>query len=163
MFRSQVIKCYELPYCTLEILTPDRFRLLIESLDQDSEPTFQLSSDRAQLIPLAQTLKEYQQSLAPPRHQSQEKQAIYPVHFVIKDQSYSPQLTWGQLSDVVKILEQYQTDLQNNPHFNPKTRKYLLSLPLLILAVVMTTLKLASPPSTTTVKPSPSSDRKSVV
>ncbi|AFZ43770.1 hypothetical protein PCC7418_1584 [Halothece sp. PCC 7418] len=136
MFRSQVIKCYELPYCTLEILRQDRFRLVIESFDLNSEPTFQISSDRAHLISLAQTVQKQLQSVHPPGHQPLDKQPAYPVHWVIEDQSYSTQLSWGQLSDLAKILDQYQTDVEKNPSFNGNTQKYMISL-IALLFIIM--------------------------
>jgi len=133
MFRSQVIKCYELPYCTLEILAQDRFRLIIESLDQAYEPAFELSSDRAQLLPLANTLQQYWQSVTPPATYQQERESLYPIHFIVQDQSYRPNLSWGQLSDLVKILERYQTDLKKNPTAKSNHQKYIVSFTLLIL------------------------------
>ncbi|NBD32786.1 MAG: hypothetical protein GVY17_07445 [Cyanobacteria bacterium] len=137
MFRSQVIKCYELPYCTLEILAPNQFRLIIESLDQAYEPTFELSSDRAALIPLAQTLQKHWQSVTPPTTNQQERQPFYPVPFIVDDQSYAPQLSWGQLSDLVKILDAYQTDLQHHPTFPRHLQKYRVSLIVLIVLGIM--------------------------
>lgn len=133
MFRSQVIKCYELPYCSLEILAPNQFRLIIESLDQAYEPTFELSSDRAQLLPLANTLQQYWQSVAPPPTHQQEREPLYSVPFIVNDQSYAPKLSWSQLSDLVKILERYQTDLKKNPAAKRNHQKYIVSFTLLIL------------------------------
>jgi len=161
MFRSQVIKCYELPYCTLDILTQNRFRLIIESLDQALEPTFELSSDRAQLLPLANTLQQYWQSVTPPATYQQEREPLYPIHFMIHEQSFRPKLSWEQLSDLVKILELYQTDLKKNPTLNRNHQAYRVSfIGLVLLAIIgslLTRVKMDSQSLSTEIQPSPSS------
>ena len=133
MFGSQVIKCYELPYCTLEILTENRFRLLIESLNQGEEPTFQLSSDRAHLSSLAETIKTH--SVSPPSHPQPQRQPLYSISFVTDDQSHHLELNWGQLSDLAKLLGQYQSDIAQNPNLKQKQGTPIASVIVLILVV----------------------------
>jgi hypothetical protein len=164
MFRSQVIKCYELPYCTLEILAPDQFRLSIESLDQALEPTFELSSDHAQLLPLAKTLQQYWQSVTPPVTDQQEREPLYPVPFLVNDQSYLPKLSWGQLADLVKIFELYQTDLKKNPTAKRNCQKYIVSFTLLlslgIIGGVITRVNINRQSLPTAIQPSQSPSKQ---
>lgn len=134
MLGSQVIKCYELPYCTLEILAQDRFRLFIESLKQGEEPTFQLSSDRAHLPSLAETIQTYWQGVSPPSQQH--RQPIYSISLVVDNQSHSLHLNWGQLSDLVKLLGQYQSDIAQNSNLRQKQAIAILPFLALILVVI---------------------------
>jgi len=117
MFHSQVIKCYELPYCTLEIFANNRFCLLIENLDSTNESSVKLNSDRAQLTELINTLKQQLPALSEPATPQQAKQTLYPVTLPNNNQSATAHLSWQQLSDLNKILDQYQTDVANNNLF----------------------------------------------
>ena len=136
MLGSQVIKCYELPYCTLEILTEDRFRLLIERLHQGEEPTFQLSSDRAHLSSLAETIQTYWQTVSPPPHPEQKRQPLYSIPFVSDDQSHHLKLNWEQLSDLAKLLGQYQSDIAQNPNLKQTQVTPVARVIVLILVVI---------------------------
>jgi len=135
MFRSQVIKCYELPYCTLAIFANNRFCLLIENLDPVNQSSVKLNSDRAQLTQLINTLQQQFPSTQPATPQ-QETQPLYPVTLPNNEQSKTTHLSWRQLCDLRKILHQYQTDLVNNNLVKAqKTKRFwgLLSLFLLLI------------------------------
>lgn len=114
MFHSQVIKCYELPYCTLEIFTNNRYCLLIENLDPTNESSVKVNSDRAQLSELINTLKKQLPTFNQPATPQQVNQPLYPVTLPHNNQPITTHLSWQQLSDLRKVLDQYQTDVANN-------------------------------------------------
>lgn len=140
MFRSQVIKRYELPYCTLEILPQNRFCLLIETLDQHQEPVLELSSDRAHLPLLSHSLKQQQQALTPPATQQQETQTLYTIDFSLNEVSNANQINWRQLCDVIKVLDQYQTELKHYSPFALTKKQQLISLLSLIFLAIASTV-----------------------
>lgn len=106
MFSSKVIKCYELPSCTLKILANDRCCLWIENLDYSGESDVKLSIDRTQLNPIANCVKKQ-------LDRQSESQQFYTVIIPLSDSQSSIEVTDQQLTDLNKILEEYQTDLAN--------------------------------------------------
>ncbi|PNW45224.1 UNVERIFIED_CONTAM: hypothetical protein BEN50_12380 [Euhalothece sp. KZN 001] len=106
MFLSKVIKCYELPSCTLKILANDRCCLLIENLDFSQQTDLKFNLDRAQLNQISYSVKKQ-------LDRQPENQQVYTVILPLSDSPNSIEITWQQLTDLNKILEEYQTDLAN--------------------------------------------------
>lgn len=154
MFHSQVIKCYELPYCTLEIFANNRFCLLIENLDSTNESSVKLNSDRAQLTELINTVKKQLPSLNQPATPQQANQPLYPVTLPNQGQSTTTHLSWQQLSDLNKIIDQYQRDVANNNLFIVRNQRRFWGIfslfVLLIIGGIITRLKWNASPSTET-------------
>jgi hypothetical protein len=177
MFSSQVIKSYELPYCTLEILSENRFRLLIENLDQPLQSAFQFSSDRAQLSQLTNDLQQQLQAITPPTNRQQETQPLYAINFPLNNQQNTTQLSWRQITDLRKILAEYHSDIaQNQGLFKNKQRLWSLLAVFIFLSlsgIIMekwyrkqsessaTDFTPSSPPTTVSSPTSPSPDSPS--
>lgn len=172
MFQSQVLKCYELPYCTLQILTQNRFQLRIENFNHGCEPTLEISSDRAQLLPLAKIAKNHLNSISHSTNQQQVKPNRFSLHFTLDETPDCVQLSWEQLSDLVKILEAYQSDLEKNPRFLGKPQYYtfrVAALLVLIMGGILTAVQIkkhdaltsAAQSSNSSVTPTQGADRAS--